>query len=306
MIVVLVAVNVVGVQEAAALNVVLAVVDFATQLLLVAARVLPRLQPGDPRRQRALGRRADLGEPRARDAGRDARLHGRRDGLEPRRGGARPDAKSVPDAYKLVGGRRLRDLLHAPADRALGDAGRARDRRRVRRRSLGASARGGRLRERPGARPRARTSGSRDACSTCSRSTSACSRRRSCFIATNAGVIGASRITYAMASYRQLPEVFRRLHSAVQDAVARARRLRGDRADHRHPAGRARRSSGRSTRSARRCRSRSRTPRSSCCASTEPRAELAFRARPNLCVARRSTGRSSRSSAGSRPGSRGS
>jgi basic amino acid/polyamine antiporter, APA family len=33
------------------------------------------------------------------------------------------------------------------------------------------------------------------------------------FIAANAGVIGASRITYAMASYRQLPEVFRRLHS---------------------------------------------------------------------------------------------
>src|SRR2546422_5381236 len=32
------------------------------------------------------------------------------------------------------------------------------------------------------------------------------------FIATNAGVIGASRITYAMASYRQLPEGFRRLH----------------------------------------------------------------------------------------------
>jgi APA family basic amino acid/polyamine antiporter len=32
------------------------------------------------------------------------------------------------------------------------------------------------------------------------------------FIATNAGVIGASRITYAMAGYRQLPEAFRRLH----------------------------------------------------------------------------------------------
>jgi APA family basic amino acid/polyamine antiporter len=32
------------------------------------------------------------------------------------------------------------------------------------------------------------------------------------FIATNAGVIGASRITYAMASYRQLPGLFRRLH----------------------------------------------------------------------------------------------
>jgi APA family basic amino acid/polyamine antiporter len=32
------------------------------------------------------------------------------------------------------------------------------------------------------------------------------------FIATNAGVIGASRITYAMSSYCQLPGVFRRLH----------------------------------------------------------------------------------------------
>jgi basic amino acid/polyamine antiporter, APA family len=32
------------------------------------------------------------------------------------------------------------------------------------------------------------------------------------FVATNAGVIGASRITYSMATYRQLPELFRRLH----------------------------------------------------------------------------------------------
>jgi APA family basic amino acid/polyamine antiporter len=36
------------------------------------------------------------------------------------------------------------------------------------------------------------------------------------FIATNAGVIGASRITYSMASYRQLPEVFRRLHPQLR------------------------------------------------------------------------------------------
>jgi basic amino acid/polyamine antiporter, APA family len=35
-------------------------------------------------------------------------------------------------------------------------------------------------------------------------------------VATNAGVIGASRITYAMASYRQLPEIFRRLHPRFQ------------------------------------------------------------------------------------------
>ncbi|MGH3002018.1 MAG: amino acid permease [Gaiellaceae bacterium] len=36
------------------------------------------------------------------------------------------------------------------------------------------------------------------------------------FIATNAGVIGASRITYAMSSYRQLPAVFRRLHPKLK------------------------------------------------------------------------------------------
>ncbi|HEY3543987.1 MAG TPA: universal stress protein, partial [Gaiellaceae bacterium] len=36
------------------------------------------------------------------------------------------------------------------------------------------------------------------------------------FIATNAGVIGASRITYSMATYRQLPEIFRRLHPRLR------------------------------------------------------------------------------------------
>ena len=38
-------------------------------------------------------------------------------------------------------------------------------------------------------------------------------------IATNAGVIGASRVTYAMASYRQIPEVFRRLHPRFKTPV---------------------------------------------------------------------------------------
>jgi basic amino acid/polyamine antiporter, APA family len=36
------------------------------------------------------------------------------------------------------------------------------------------------------------------------------------FIATNAGVIGASRITYSMASYRQLPGIFRQLHPKLK------------------------------------------------------------------------------------------
>ena len=38
-------------------------------------------------------------------------------------------------------------------------------------------------------------------------------------IATNAGVIGASRITYSMATYRQMPEVFRRLHPKLKTPV---------------------------------------------------------------------------------------
>ena len=46
------------------------------------------------------------------------------------------------------------------------------------------------------------------------------------FIATNAGVIGASRITYSMATYRQLPEVFRRLHPRFKTPWLVARRLR--------------------------------------------------------------------------------
>ena len=56
------------------------------------------------------------------------------------------------------------------------------------------------------------------------------------FIATNAGVIGASRITYSMATYRQMPGDLPAPASALQDAVARHRPLRRDRADLRDPA----------------------------------------------------------------------
>ena len=51
------------------------------------------------------------------------------------------------------------------------------------------------------------------------------------FIATNAGVIGASRITYAMAGYRQLPSVFRRLHPKFKTPWLVADRLRRLRLD---------------------------------------------------------------------------
>ena len=51
------------------------------------------------------------------------------------------------------------------------------------------------------------------------------------FIATNAGVIGASRITYSMSSYRQLPEVFRRLHPKLKTPWLALIVFGGDRPD---------------------------------------------------------------------------
>ena len=57
------------------------------------------------------------------------------------------------------------------------------------------------------------------------------------FIAANAGVIGASRITYAMASYRQLPEPFRRLHRRFKTPWLALVLFAGARLDHRDPAG---------------------------------------------------------------------
>ena len=60
-IVLLVALNIVGIQESARINVVLAAIDFATQVLLVAARLRPRLQPAHLVRERPLRRRRRRG-----------------------------------------------------------------------------------------------------------------------------------------------------------------------------------------------------------------------------------------------------
>jgi APA family basic amino acid/polyamine antiporter len=78
------------------------------------------------------------------------------------------------------------------------------------------------------------------------------------FIAANAGVIGSSRVTYAMASYRQLPGAFRRLHSRFRRPGSHSSAFPACcRCSRSPPAGST--SWGRCTRSARCCRSRSRT-----------------------------------------------
>ena len=145
-------VNVRGVKDAVSVNLVLAVIDFMSQLRDRRARRVSRLQPRDPRRQpRLLRRDADADAVPARDPDRHGRLHRHRDDLEHGRRGARP-GHDDPGRDQAGDDRRLRDLLHAAAHRPLGAAGRVRQRRvrdPARRRG-----RGRRLRQRPDHRRR--------------------------------------------------------------------------------------------------------------------------------------------------------
>ena len=97
------------------LNVSLAVVDFATQLLLVVLGFFLVFSPRSSSTT-STGSRADVAQLPDRGPDRDARLHGRRDGVEPRRGGARSGADRA-ERVQADGRRGLRDLLHAPGSR---------------------------------------------------------------------------------------------------------------------------------------------------------------------------------------------
>ena len=91
-VVVLSLINVVGVKEAAGLNIVLAVIDFAHAAAARRRRHRPRALAARADRQRPPRRRAELEELPDRDPDRDDRLHRHRDDLEHGRGGARRDA----------------------------------------------------------------------------------------------------------------------------------------------------------------------------------------------------------------------
>ncbi len=208
-IVILVGINVVGVREAASLNIVLAVVDFATQLLLVALGFALVFSPETLTSNVDLGVAPTWGQfflaiPIAMLA---------YTGVETVSNLAeevRDPVRNVPQAYKLVAGATFAIYLTLPlialsalpvfqepdgdyvtllglppeqggyaADPVLGVV-----------RNLGLD---GPLAE--GAEIYVGILAA-----------------TILFIAANAGVIGASRITYAMAGYRQLPSVFRKLH----------------------------------------------------------------------------------------------
>ena len=232
-IVVLVTLNVVGVQEAARLSIVLAVIDFATQVLLVLLGFFLVFSPTILVDNVHWGvaptwSNFAIAIPVAMLA-----YTGRGDRLEPRRGGARAGAER-PERVQARRGRGLRDLPDAAARGAVGDA-REGDRRPADD-AARAAAGAGRLRERPDPRARREPRRRRAAARRVLEIYVGVLAATILFIATNAGVIGASRITYSMASYRQIPEVFRRLHPTLQDAGALARPLRRDRADPDHPA----------------------------------------------------------------------
>ena len=233
-IVILVTLNIVGVQEAAKLSIVLAVLDFATQVLLVLLGMFLVFSPtilvdnihwgvaptwSNLALAVPVAMLAYTGVETVSNLAEEAR--------EP--------ARSVPDAYKLVAGAvfaiyltlplvalsalpvkmidgKLTTLLALPPE----DGGYANDPILGVVQNLGLS--GGVLRV--------------------LEIYVGILAATILFIATNAGVIGASRVTYSMASYRQIPEVFRRLHPRFKTPDALPRHLRRNPADPDHPPGR--------------------------------------------------------------------
>ena len=205
-IVVLAVINVVGVKESAGLNVFLAIVDFLTQLLLVAIGAILVLSPDTladnvqlgiaPTWENfiisiPLGMIAYTGIETISNMAEEAKDEANR---------SRGDQ---PRAH-----RRLRDLLHAPRGRALGAAGDA-ARRRVpdaARPQRGGGRFRGRSdpRRRQADRPRPAPAGGELYVGLLAATI--------LFIATNAAIIGVSRLVYSMGIHRQLPDGLRRLH----------------------------------------------------------------------------------------------
>ena len=195
--------NIKGTEESARLNLVLAVADLLTQVVLVVIGLALVFDPDLLVNQVDLGTAPTLGRLRARDRGRDGRLHRDRDDLEHGRGGARRRARTIPRGTGLVvlavvG---LYALLPAIALSAMPvTAGR---RRRVH----------DRARRRPS--PTTRCSGSSRTSASAPGSPTCCAvyvgilAAVILLIATNAALIGLSRLTFSMGQHRQLPELLR-------------------------------------------------------------------------------------------------
>ena len=190
--------------------------------------------PADAGRQRRPRRRADVERLPPRDPDRHDRLHGHRDDLEHGRGGARTRRRRSRWRSTACGSRCSRSTSRCRRSRCRRCRSQQRRRRRVLRRC---SACPRRRAASPATRSSASSSRSTSGrCRASARSTSACSPRRSSFLATNAGLIGVSRLVYSMGIHRQLPDRLRQLHPQLPHAVDRDPHLLGDR-DRGDPAG---------------------------------------------------------------------
>jgi basic amino acid/polyamine antiporter, APA family len=207
---VLVGINVVGVREAATLNVLLAVIDFATQALLVILGFVLVFSPSILQDSIQLGVAPTWGQffisiPIAMLAytGVETVSNLAEEAREP--------ARNVPDAYKLVAGAVFAIYLTLPAIALSAlPVFRQADGDYVTKLGLGPDQGGfagdpilGLVRN-LGLDQGSVLHGLEIYVGLLAATI--------LFIATNAGVIGASRITYAMSGYRQLPLFFRRLH----------------------------------------------------------------------------------------------
>ena len=121
-IVLLAALNIRGLGESAKLNLLLAVADLCTQVLLVGLGVVLVLNPSLLIDQVHLGLGAELDAADLRAVGRDGRLHRHRDGLEHGRGGQGPRPRR-PQGGQPRADRRARRLRRHLRRRAVGAAG---------------------------------------------------------------------------------------------------------------------------------------------------------------------------------------
>ena len=102
--------NIRGIGESAKLNLILAVADLLTQVLIIAIGAFLVLNPSLLVNQVHLGTVADVLAPDLRAVAGDARLHRDRDRLEHGRGGARPRPRRAPGGqlHPVRGARRVR------------------------------------------------------------------------------------------------------------------------------------------------------------------------------------------------------
>ena len=221
--VVLGAVNIVGVKESAGVNIVFAVADFLTQVGLVVVGCVLVLDPDLLVEQVDFGTTPTVGDfliaiPVAMVA---------YTGIETVSNmaeEARDYGKTIPRGIGLVVLARGRDLRVPARDRAVGDAGRQR-----RDRAGAAKEEGGYADD-----PVLGVVENMDlgALSGAAEIYVGILAATILFIATNAGLIGVSRLTYSMGQHRQLPELLRVLHPKFRTPYVAIVALRGGRLRH--------------------------------------------------------------------------